>query len=170
MPSRSILRFFKLFAALLALPLVGAVAHAGIIVVVGRPCPEIPIDERASNDDSRHASFETSTTRCVVMPDGRTLCAKSIRVEKESMLPPDWRCIPIAKSMLYCEVPAYGTSPGAAGEGDFEGFEGVTADEADLLDAEEIEALGCSGGAGAGGLFGVVGALWVVLRRRRSLA
>lgn len=167
MPSRSILRVFKLFIALLALPLVGAVAHAGIIVVVGRPCPEIPVDERASSDDSRHASFETSSTRCVVMPDGRTLCAKSIRVEKESMLPPDWRCIPIGKSMLYCEVPAYGTSPGAGGQGDFEGFE---EGDFDVFESEEIEALGCSSGAGVGGLFGVVGVLWVVLRRRRGCA
>jgi len=166
MPSRSFVRFFKLFVALLALPLVGAVAHAGIIVVVGRPCPEIPVDPRAASDDSRHANFETSSTRCVVMPDGRTLCAKSIRVDKESMLPPDWRCIPIAKSMLYCETPAYGTSPGAGGEGDFEAFEDEGFEM--LEDAEEIQALGCSNGAGVGGLVGVGGVLLLMLRRRRS--
>lgn len=169
MPSRSIISVLKLALGLLAVPLIGAVAHAGIIVVVGRPCPEISVDERASHEDGRHPSFESSGTRCVVMPDGKTLCAKSIRVEKESMLPSDWRCIPVAKSILYCETPAYGTSPGAGGEGEFE--LAAIEDEWQDLDDEEMEALGCSGGAGVGGLAGLGGIVAIMaLRRRRSLS
>lgn len=151
MPSRSMLRTFAL-----ALTTVGAfagVAQAGIIVTVGKPCPELNMQKpKPANNPSegqRHDMFEDAMmsegTRCVQMPDGSTKCGKSIRVETVNMLPADWRCIPVAKSVLYCETPTFGASPGAAGEGEF--------DPDDLQDEgfedEEVEALGARVAASA---------------------
>jgi MYXO-CTERM domain-containing protein len=171
MHSRHLLRSFITLAGVVALSVSGAVAQAGIIVTVGRPCPEISL-QKATSPDARQqqsGSFMTegAETRCVVMPDGQTKCGKSIRVESVSMLPADWRCTPVAKGTLYCETPSFGASPGAAGEGDFD----PDAHGEDFLSDEQIETLGCSGGAGPGALTGALGLLLIgALRRRRVRA
>ena len=168
MPSRLIIRSFLSLAAVLGIG--GASAHAGIIVTVGKPCPEISVPARKPNpDNQRQTMFEGDSsegTRCVVMPDGSTRCGKSIRVETLSMLPPDWRCVTVTKTVLYCETPTFGASPGSAGAGGFD----PDADGDYLDDDEQIETLGCSGGADFGGIAAGIGGMIVLfaVRRRRA--
>jgi len=164
MPSRLIIRSLVFLAALCG---IGASAHAGIIVTVGVPCPNLSPDARKPADAQRPAYETTGETRCVVMPDGSTRCGKSIRVESVSVLPSDWRCTVVTKSVLYCETPSYGTSPGPAGPGDFDPAE----DGEEYFDDEEIQTLGCAGGdVGAGlGWLGGVGVIGLVALRRRRV-
>jgi hypothetical protein len=168
MPSPLILRSFLVVAAFAGFGALGSTAQAGIIVTVGRPCPEISLDRQKPTADSREAMFaESSDTRCVTMPDGQVRCGEIVRVESVSMLPPDWRCTPVSKGVLYCETPSYGASPGAAGAGEFD----PEADESYDLADEEIQTLGCSGGSGAAGLLSGLGGLLVLwLVRRRAIA
>jgi len=165
MPSRLFVRSIVILSAVIG---VGASAQAGIIVTVGKPCPEVFFQKKPTSEGQRAAMFEaeSSDTRCVVMPDGQVRCAKAIRVENVAALPADWRCIPVAKSVLYCETPSFGSSPGSAGEGAFDpGME-----EEDFTADEELQTLGCSGGAGLGGIATGLGGLLVLFaaaRRRR---
>lgn len=169
MPSRILLRSFALVLATAGVGALAADAHAGIIVTVGRPCPEMnqqkPRPSQNPNEGQRQDMYQESSdgTRCVQLPDGSTRCGKSIRVESVNVLPADWRCIAVAKSVLYCETPMFGASPGAGGEGDFDPDEYIE----DIGTDEEVQALGCQGGdLGAGALFGLVGLGLVALRRR----
>lgn len=169
MPSRLFVRTIVILSAILGVGAVGASAQAGIIVTVGKPCPEVTlIQKKPTSDGQRAAMFEAETndTRCVVMPDGQTKCAKTIRVETVSALPADWRCIQVAKAVLYCETPSFGSSPGSAGEGEFD----PDMEDEDFVADDELQTLGCAGGAGFEGIAAGVGGLVMLLavRRRRA--
>lgn len=170
MPSRLIIRSIALAIATAGIGVLADDAHAGIIVTVGRPCPEMnqqkPRPAQNPNDGQRPEMYPEGAdgTRCVQLPDGSTRCGKSIRVESVNVLPADWRCIPVAKSVLYCETPMFGASPGASGEGDFDPDEYI--EDIGAPD-EEVQALGCQGGdLGAGALLGLGGLGLLMLRRR----
>lgn len=170
-PSPRILRNLIVFAAVVGASVAGVEAHAGIIVTVGRPCNDLVV-QPARSPDARQQQHQAGAyanggdTRCVVLPDGQTRCGKTMRVESVSMLLADWRCTQVAKATLYCETPSFGSSPGAAGEGDFD--PDAAGDE--LFDDEEIQTLGCSGGVGAGGIGGLVGLVVLYGTRRRRAA
>ncbi len=168
MPSRLFVRSILILSAILGVSAVGASAQAGIIVTVGKPCPEVTLQRKPTPEGQRASMFEaeTSDTRCVVMPDGQTKCAKTIRVETVSALPADWRCIQVAKAVLYCETPSFGSSPGAAGEGEFD--PDMEMEDEDFVADEELQTLGCSGGAGFEGIAMGLGGLLLLVAARRS--
>ncbi len=148
-------------------------AHAGIIVTVGRPSPEVcNQDSRKQQSEfdgqregHRKEQYKQEGNRCVVLPDGEVACARSISVETTASVPKDWRCVAVDSRTLFCEVPGTGAAPDAAGYGVFEveASEDVYAIDSD----EQIEALGCNGG-GVGSLGGLVLGLLVAVRRRKT--
>lgn len=165
MPSRTFIRSLLFVAAFVGVSAVGASAQAGIIVTVGRPCPEFQLPRKPTPDQRMQMQMAAENAdTCIMTPDGQMRCAKIMRVETMSSVPADWRCVPIAKSVLYCETPGYGSSPGAAGEGAFD----PSMDEEDFLDDEEIQTLGCEG-AGVGSLAGIAGLVALVMARRRRV-
>jgi len=165
------MRTFVILSAVIGFSAFSAAAQAGIIVTVGRPCPELTFQRKPTPEGQRANMFEaeSSDTRCVVMPDGQTRCAKTIRVETVSALPSDWRCVQVAKSVLYCETPSFGSSPGSAGMGTFDPDADLDPSE-DFVDDGELQTLGCSGGTGLAGMAAGIGGLLVLVaaRRRRT--
>jgi hypothetical protein len=175
-------------AALLGLAfafvLAGGDAHAGIIVTVGKPNPELcdgSKSSRSTGSATRRLYFESEGTRCVELPGGQVECGKAIRVDTTSALPRDWRCVAVAPGVLYCEIPtpatAQGAGPAAAGGGEFDPsrFEvsnGGPGPELQTLDRDqELLAVGCGQGASSSGLvlLAALGMLaWFTARRRRS--
>jgi hypothetical protein len=151
---------------------IAADAHAGIIVTVGRPSPEVFSQDNKKQQSEfdghreghRKEQYKDEGNRCVVLPSGEVACARSISVETTASVPKEWRCVAVDSRTLFCEVPGTGAAPDAAGYGI---FEVEPTEEVYALDADEqIEALGCSGGAGAS-LGGLVIGLLVTMRRRK---
>lgn len=140
------------------------VANAGIIVTIGRPTPEVCLQKKGEAQRGMRSFFENEATRCVTLPDGQTRCGRSVRVETALALPVEWRCIQVNSGTFYCDVPGLGSSPGAAGGGDFDG------DDDELDEDEGIETLSCSSGAGMGLVGGIVGLGLIAVRRRRALS
>jgi len=70
----------------------------------------------------------------------------------------------VAKAVLYCETPSFGSSPGAGGEGEFD----PDMEDEDFVADEELQTLGCSGGAGFEGIaMGIGGLVLLIAARRR---
>lgn len=180
MNSRTASTLTTLAATLGAALIIGipGTAEAGIIVTVGRPSPELSTQDAKKQPSGfdgqrKEQQYVQEGTRCVTLPDGQVACAKSIRVENASSVPKDWRCVTVDAKTLFCELPAIGAGPSAAGYGELN----LSSDETEVIDVgadamgEEVEALGCAGGpAGsalplAGAVFGL---LLLGLRTRRA--
>jgi len=160
-------------------------AHAGIVVTVGKPkpdlCPQESVKRKAVQQ--RRATYESDGTRCVELPTGGVECGQSIRVGSLSAVPTDWRCVSVSSSILYCELPtmaslSQGAGPGAGGPGELDpsrldnSSDPAANPQLDTLANDgELMAMGCSAG-GSSTLLGILAALGLlgVYTRRRKLA